>query len=208
MPRVHRKGHLLKYGLDQEQALAQGDLGAAMAGRPMLPGGPVVRGQTPIFGSVEEMAHCWRTHRDALMGDSEHNEPGRRPVAFFVFDLGIPETQLGRWRYTMPRILLQHGEIDELEAAAIEKQEGWLKGGPACDTTAPANVLEFLSQLSKARLGLAWARFRKRPEDAAQWAVLVRSAAAHVTPLLHTIVEAEQPEVAQEVQAALRELEA
>ena len=207
MPRVHRKGHLLKYGLDQEQALVQGDLGCAMAGRPMLPGGPVVRGQTPIFGSVEEMAHCWRTHRDVLMGDPESNGPGHRPVAHFVFDLGIPETQLGRWRYTMPRILLQHGEIDEPEAAAIEKQEPWLRGGPDRDMTAPATVLKFLSQLSRARLGLAWARFRKRPEDAAAWAAVVRTAAEKATALLHTVVEVEQAGVAQEIQAALREIE-
>ena len=108
----------------------------------------------------------------------------------------------------MPRLLVQHGEMTEQEARLVEKQEPWLRGGPDRDMTAPATVLEFLSQLSRARLGLAWARFRRRPEDAAQWAAIVRTAAVQVTALLHTVVEVEQAGVAEEIQAALRELEA
>ena len=148
MPRIKRQLHGGRHGRltsDQEDRLYLGHL---------LP----PQNRKEPFASVEEERLAWKAHREELM--AKFREPGFRPIAHFVFDLNVPEKDLGRWRYEMRRYLAEAGEMTPQEADALEKREPWLTGGPD----------DIHHDFRRARCAAAWHRWRGRPELAARWA--------------------------------------
>ena len=73
----------------------------------------------PEFESEEQQREAWAMHRDRLM--ASESGPGKRPYAYFKYDLGIANPPQPRHWDPQIRILVERGLIDEQEAVAIER---------------------------------------------------------------------------------------
>jgi hypothetical protein len=79
-----------------------------------------------------EMRRCWNANRAELLAACP---PGKRPHAFFRFDLGITDRIVWRWHDQL-RVLLERGLISAEEAERCENR---------CPELNPAQAPEFCS---------------------------------------------------------------
>jgi hypothetical protein len=92
------------------------------------------------FRSEAEERDAWRRNRALLMKD---HEPGRRPFAFFKFELGV---QSQRWSDEICA-LIDADQIGALEAAAIDKTYPMLSGNY------PPPRVEIVDQIQRSDAG-------------------------------------------------------
>ena len=80
----------------------------------------------PLFTSLEEEKRGWFLVRDELLRECRAQfGPGRRPYAYFRFELGCAPA---RW-FEEIEVLLRHGLIDATEAVGIEATHQMLSPG-------------------------------------------------------------------------------
>lgn len=128
------------------------------------------------FASEQEAQRAWFVHRTRMMQQFHAEKPGRRPHAFFKFELHCEPKS---WKDEI-RILLDHKLIDTREALAIERvdpvfgpqrtEDGLYQG---------FDILGILEQDVKCGLGTAyrelfvlaerWHRWRGRTEVAEKY---------------------------------------
>jgi hypothetical protein len=96
-------------------------------------GEPIIHRDGAGFDSPEHAKCAWAAHRAGLMVEPHFTGAGRRPAAFFQFDLAV--TPPTKW-WGSVKILEEHSLLSLDEMAAIERQH------PMLSATQPATCCQ------------------------------------------------------------------
>jgi hypothetical protein len=156
VPRIRRRGHQLRNLTDGQWQILQ-------FGLAIIPSGAG-------FATDDEQRAAWRQYRDELMREIG---PGRRPAAYFQFDLGISPP--GRW-WAQLDVLLDRDLVSREEAARIEAENPALARDASPDASASFESADYAKQftdhvvrgvMEQLYLMARWHEWRGRPELAA-----------------------------------------